>query len=127
LVRAAQDFASGDKGGDSRAIPTYLALLIFGFVYQCVLVWDALRSQNTIQIIGIVIMNLGILVYTGIQKEQIHDAVINLNKNNFIDLGYWDEVIGYVIAVPCVVALGTVLLAFIAWKLYGEFGWKICK
>jgi len=42
-------------------------------------------------------------------------------------MNYFNEVEGYLTAIPCVVALGTALLAFVAWKLYGEFGWNIYK
>jgi heme/copper-type cytochrome/quinol oxidase subunit 4 len=127
LVKTAQDRRSSDHGNYSLAIPTDLSLLIFGFVYQLVLVWDSLRSQNTIQIIGLVLMNLGILIYTAIQKDQVYNAVANLQEGNFIQWSYWDDVSGYLTALPCVVALGTVLLGFVAWKLYGEFGWNIYK
>jgi hypothetical protein len=72
-------------------------------------------------------MNVGILIYTAIQKGQVFEAVKQLASFRFIDMEYYDEVQGYLTAIPCVVALGTVLLAFIAWKLYGEFGWNIYK
>jgi hypothetical protein len=110
-----------------RSIPTYLSLLIFGFVYQLVLVYDALANKNTIQVIGLCLMNLGILVYTAIQIDQIKDATNALVGKNFINGVYWDEVQPYLIALPCIIALGSVLLSFIAWKLYDEFAWTIYK
>ena len=109
----------------SRTIPTYLSLLIFGLVYQLVLVYDALRLKNTIQIIGLCLYNVGILVYTSNQTDQIHDAVINLQGS--LDAGFWNRVKPFLIAVPCVVALGTVLMSGIAYKLYEEFAWTIYK
>jgi len=111
----------------AKTIPTQLALLIFAFVYELLLVYDALSNQNTIQVIGIVVMNFGILVYTGIQKEQIHEAYRQLVKDAFIPKEYWSQVVGTLIVLPCLVALFSVILAFIAWKLYQEFGWKIYK
>jgi hypothetical protein len=110
-----------------RSIPTYLSLLIFAFVYQLILVYDALANKNTIQVIGLCIMNLGILVYTAIQIDQIHDAVTALKGKNMINDLYWGEVKSYLWTLPCVVALGTVLLSFLAWKLYDEFAWTIYK
>ncbi|GKT64468.1 hypothetical protein ColTof4_06860 [Colletotrichum tofieldiae] len=46
-----------DANTDSprRTIPTFLTLFIFGFLYEMVIVWDALRAKNTIQVIGIYI------------------------------------------------------------------------
>jgi len=114
-------------GNEVRTIPTYLALLIFGFVYELVLVYDALASKNTIQIIGLCLMNLAILVYTAIQMDQIKDAATMLLSKNVINPGYWQIVQPYLVALPCVTALGTVLMSFIAWKLYDEFAWTIYK
>lgn len=116
-----------DKQTLSRTIPTYLSLLIFGFLYQLVLAYDALRVKNTIQVIGICLYNLGILVYVAIETDQVHDTVRTLLGENLIDPGFWDDVKPYLIAVPCVVALATAIMAFIAWKLYDEFAWTIYK
>jgi hypothetical protein len=110
-----------------RSISTYLSLLIFAFVYQMILVYDALQAQNTIQVIGLVAMNVGILIYTAIQKDQIKDAHDALNHDGLIDPQYWTDVKPYLIALPCIIALGTALLAFVAWKLYDEFAWTIYK
>jgi hypothetical protein len=92
-----------------------------------VLVYDALRAQNTIQIIGLCVMNLGILVYTAIQKDQIEEAFQNLLDEDVIDPDYWSSVRPFLVALPCVIALGTIILSFIAWKLYDEFAWTIYK
>ncbi|KAL8868429.1 MAG: hypothetical protein Q9174_004999 [Haloplaca sp. 1 TL-2023] len=111
----------------TRTIPTFLALYIFGFVYQLILVYDALRLKNTIQVIGLCIYNVGLLVYAAVQMDQIHQAVEELSGRNNIDAAVWDIEKPYLIAIPCVIAFGTVLLAIIAWKLYDEFAWTIYK
>ena len=107
-------------------IPTYLAIFIFGFIYQLVLVWDALRLKNTIQVIGICLYNLGMMVYAAVQMDQVREAVAQLGPAN-IDTSTWTYLNPCLIATPCVIALGTVLLSFIAWKLYDEFAWTIYK
>jgi len=117
-------------GSVTRTIPCYLSLLIFGFVYQLVLVYDALNKKNTIQIIGICAYNVAILVYTAIQLGQIKDAVATLVSLNHIrqdHIFFWNQVRPYLVAVPCVIALGTALLFLISWKLYEEFAWTIYK
>lgn len=108
-----------------RTIPTFLTLYIFGFVYQLVLVWDALRLKNTIQIIGLVMYNVGLLVYGAVQMEQIEDVARELSVEAQADV--WSSTRPYLIAIPCILGLGTVLLAFLAWKLYDEFAWTIYK
>ncbi|KIW08578.1 uncharacterized protein PV09_00542 [Verruconis gallopava] len=125
LIPAAQQ----QGGSDVKTIPTYLALLIFGFVYELLLVYDALRAKNTIQVIGIVAMNLAIMVYTAVQGDQIHDAFLYLTSLRLFlkNTNFWNDVRPYLIALPCLTALGTFLLAICAWKLYEEFAWTIYK
>jgi hypothetical protein len=112
---------------EARTIPTFLTLYIFGFLYQLLLVWDALRLKNTLQVAGLVLYNVGLLIYGAVQLEQIEDAVINLSRTDEIDVSVWGDVKPYMIAVPCILGLGTVLLAGCAWKLYDEFAWTIYK
>lgn len=81
-----------------HTIPTFLALYIFGLVYQVVLVYDALRLKNTIQIIGICICNLGLLIYAAVQMSQVHDAIDGLGVN--IDPNTWTAVKPFLVAIP---------------------------
>ena len=126
-------FATFQKGlkGDatkqtaSKTIPTFLTLYIFGFLYQLILVYDALRLKNTIQIIGLCIYNVGLLVYAAVQWIQIQDAVRVLG--GYIEPDILPTTKPYLTAVPCVIALGTVLMSVVAWKLYDEFAWTIYK
>lgn len=117
----------------SKTIPTFLTLYIFGFIYQLILVYDALRLKNTIQIIGLCIYNVGLLIYAAVQWIQIQDAVRGLESmrdiegREFIDPGFLSTTKPYLTAVPCVIGLGTVLMSVVAWKLYDEFAWTIYK
>lgn len=117
---------TSDQHPERTTIPTYLAVFMFGFIYQLLLVWDALRLKNTIQVIGLVLYNVGLMIYAAIQFDQIRDAVVELPANS-IDENFWSEVRAMLIALPCVMALGTVLFSFFAWKLYDEFAWTIYK
>jgi hypothetical protein len=116
-----------DGGYPARTITTNLSLLIFGFVYELILTYDALRTQNTIQVIGLVFMNLGILIYTSIQKSQIHDAFVSLSAANFLNAGYWVFASPLLTAIPVLVGFFTFVMAFLTRGLYMEFGWKIYK
>lgn len=71
--------------------------------------------------------NVGLLIYGTVQIEQIQEAVTTLHGKNEISLDIWNETRPYLIAIPCIIALGTVLLSGIAWKLYDEFAWTIYK
>ena len=112
-----------------KTIPTYLILFIFAFVYQLVLVYDSLRLKNTIQVIGLCIYNLGILIYAAVQLDQIKKAIFQLESKNYVLPGsqVWSQVQPFLVAVPCVIAAVTLVMSFIAWKLYDEFAWTIYK
>lgn len=116
-----------DQPEPIKTIPTYLALFIFGFIYELVLAYDALRLKNTIQVIGVCLYNLGMLIYSSVQMDQVNEAVQKLVASHDIDPDTWLNLRPFLVAAPCVVALGTILLGFIAWKLYNEFAWTIYK
>lgn len=89
--------------------------------------YDALRLKNTIQVIGLCLFNLALLIYAAVQMQQIADAVTDLQKHNEIGPDAWADSKPFLIAIPCIIAVGTVQMAIIAWKLYDEFAWTIYK
>jgi hypothetical protein len=111
----------------SKTIPTFLALYSFGFIYELVLVYDALRMKNTIQIIGLCMCNVGLLIYGAVQVNQINTAVSVLYHEDYIKPEVWGESKPFLIIIPCIVGIGSVLMTFVAWKLYDEFAWTIYK
>lgn len=115
-----------------KTIPTFLTLIIFGVLYEMVIVWDALRLKNTIQIIGVCIANLALLIYTALQIDQIKKAFDVLQFNNGLEPGVtaealWGQIRAFLFAMPAVIALSTICMAYISWKLYREFAWDILK
>ncbi|XPS79858.1 hypothetical protein M3J09_011829 [Ascochyta lentis] len=120
-------FEAHNVNSEARTVPTYLAVFMFGYLYQLFLVWDALRLKNTIQVIGLVIYNIGIMVYAAIQFDQIKDAADALNQKAFIPADFWVDVQPMLIAVPVLMAVATIAFGFVAWKLYDEFAWTIYK
>jgi uncharacterized membrane protein YidH (DUF202 family) len=111
----------------SKTIPTFLALYSFGFLYELFLVYDALRLKNTIQVIGLCLCNIGLLVYGAVQVQQIKEAVTVLTDNDAVNPDIWAETQPFLIIIPIVVAMGSVLMMIVAWKLYDEFAWSIYK
>lgn len=95
-----------------------------------VLVWDALRMKNTIQVIGVCIANLAMMVYTAIQIDQIHDAIVLLENAGILlttTKELWDDCRPLLFTIPVIVSVCTLGMAFISWKLYQEFAWDILK
>jgi hypothetical protein len=113
----------------SRTIPTYLALYIFGFLYENWLAWDALTNMNTIQVIGLCIYNLGLMVYSSLQRDQMHDSISALMAIHQLEPteDILHQVSPLLIVVPSMLAAGTVILCLLSWKLYDEFAWTIYK
>lgn len=125
----------------TRVVPTYLALFIFGFIYQIVLTWDALRLKNTIQVIGLCLYNLGLMIEAAVQYDETSDALKNSHPVNdanganisasdqdlYLDRSFWPTVKPLIIAVPVFVGIMTIVLSFAAYKLNDEFAWSIYK
>ncbi|PMD16395.1 hypothetical protein NA56DRAFT_316696 [Hyaloscypha hepaticicola] len=113
----------------SKTIPVYLTLFIFGFLYQLVLVYDSLRLKNTIQVLGLCCYNGGMLIYAAIQYDQVNKAIEQLGEKGYVKpkQDVWSDVQPFLVAVPCIIAVFTVILSVIAWKLYDEFAWTIYK
>jgi hypothetical protein len=69
---------------------------------------------------------MGLLIYAAVQISQIHDAIRGLTAK-YIHTNVWSEINPFLIAIPCVIAVGTVAMSFVARKLYNEFAWTIYK
>lgn len=115
-----------------KTIPTFLTLFIFGFLYTLVVVWDALRQKNTIQVIGVCFSNLALMIYTALQIDQIREALDILQQYNGFEAnvtadGLWQKMRPYLVAIPAIIALATVAMAFVTWKIYQEYAWDILK
>lgn len=89
--------------------------------------YDALRLKNTIQVIGLCCYNLGLLIYAAVQMDEIKDAVGKLQSVNDIKPEAYRHSKPFLVAIPCIIAVGTFWMAFVAWKLYDEFAWTIYK
>lgn len=105
-----------------RTVPTYLALFIFAEIYQLVLSSDAIRTENTIQVVGICFFNVAMLVYSSLQYNQIEDTARELNIHQA-----FDACKRIIIAIPCVTAATLLILVFLTYQIHQDFGWSIFK
>lgn len=121
---------------------SYLTLFIFAHMFLVILCYDALRLKNTIQVIGICIFNGAMLVYAAIQMDQIKDAnnalkelgvtqeyraAGDMTRKGALEDNIWPFIQPSLIAIPCIIALSTILMCVVCWKLYDEFAWTIYK
>lgn len=111
-------------------------------MFLVILCYDALRLKNTIQVIGICIFNGAMLVYAAIQMDQIKDANNalkalgvtsdfrakgDMTTRGALETNIWPFIQPSLIAIPCIIALSTILMCVVCWKLYDEFAWTIYK
>ncbi|CAG9996961.1 unnamed protein product [Clonostachys byssicola] len=113
-------------------IPTFLPLFIFGFLYENVLVWDALRAKNTIQIMGACFANFALAIYTGIQIDQVYTALVLAKENNQLQKPIDPDKVfrvtkPYLFTICALISTSTIIMVFAAWKLYQEFSWSVLK
>jgi hypothetical protein len=66
------------------------------------------------------------MIYGAAQPTQIRDAIGWLSIAD-VHPDIWAKLIPVVILIPCVLLVGTIVLAFITRKLYDEFAWSIYK
>ncbi|EWC43616.1 hypothetical protein DRE_01503 [Drechslerella stenobrocha 248] len=126
--------ADGKPADNKKPITTYLTLFIFAWVFQFVLVYDALRLKNTIQVFGLCIFNTLMLLYSAIQIDQIREAIFMAPGGNTPDRPdnynpdrLWRKVYPFLVAIPVVIGVISAFMSFVAWRLHDEFAWTIYK
>ncbi|CDH54876.1 upf0658 golgi apparatus membrane protein [Lichtheimia corymbifera JMRC:FSU:9682] len=119
-----------------QGIPVYLIIFIICQVYQVGIAWDAVRMQNTIQIIAFILLNLCCLLYGGFQFQQISEALNDLADHPGIGHDIPDsDVLDYLrtlitkllIANVVVIGICELIYLYLGARLYQEFGWRIYK
>ncbi|KAG0023041.1 hypothetical protein BGZ81_008275 [Podila clonocystis] len=124
-----------DTKNQSRSIPAYMLVFVFAQLFQLVLTWDAVRAQNTIEIIGIVAFNLCCFAYSIFEISQTRSSLFpsateSLQYEFFApgraqDL--LDSIKPFLIVVVVVIGVTQCLVTWLAYQLFQEFGWKIYK
>lgn len=59
--------------------------------------------------------------------DQIREANDYLSDTKKAKRDIWGDIQPFLIAIPCVLGLCTILMSIVAWKLYDEFAWTIYK
>ncbi|KAK8070194.1 hypothetical protein PG994_006810 [Apiospora phragmitis] len=129
LDPAAYQIASG------HTVPMYFSLFIFAYVYELVMVYDALRLNSMIQLVGLCIYNFLLLLYTAVQPQHVKKALILLTESLVMgvkpilppEYHTWERISVALIAVIVVQVVATAALAFLTYKLHFEFAWVVYK
>ncbi|KAG0210739.1 hypothetical protein BGX28_009014 [Mortierella sp. GBA30] len=121
-----------DPQNQSRSIPAYLIVFVFAQLFQLVIAWDAVRAQNTIELIGIVIFNLCCFAYSIFEISQISNSLLDAGDHHFFQpeskaMDLQASLKPFLIVVVCVIGISQCLVTWLAYQLFQEFGWKIYK
>ncbi|RKP09465.1 hypothetical protein THASP1DRAFT_22700 [Thamnocephalis sphaerospora] len=108
-----------------KGLPVYFGIFIASQVFQVILVIDAIRMQNTIQIIGFLGFNLCCFLYSILQVNQLKTVFENAQPQE--DTSWRTVVNALLIIVAVTIALCEAVYIWLAKQLYQEFGWKIYK
>ncbi|KAG9300940.1 hypothetical protein G9A89_004998 [Geosiphon pyriformis] len=125
---------------NAKSMSVYHILFIISQIFQFVLCVDALYHENTIQLIALSLFSVGILSYSAIQIVQSLN-LLSLQSNNSSDSqpiksidDHFDELqypklseIPYEVAILIIMTFFACGFAYLAYKLYKEFGWSIYK
>ncbi|KAF9134994.1 hypothetical protein BGW39_005086 [Mortierella sp. 14UC] len=127
-----------DTRNESRSIPAYLIVFVFAQLFQLVFAWDAVRAQNTIELIAIVMFNLSCFIYSIFEISQIRTSLEKAGKEDFFDTKPGKSsldvakdlnasLLPFLIVIVCVIGITQCLITWLAYRLFQEFGWKIYK
>lgn len=119
----------------SYTLPTNLAIVLFAFVYEIGFVLDAIRLRNSIQIVAACLHNVCIMIFTAVQHQTIHKAILGLPSSRDaageplvnLDVDWWSIVGWVLLAVPIIIGVASVLLCLIAFRVKQEYSWMTYK
>ncbi|CCF53726.1 hypothetical protein NDA11_006952 [Ustilago hordei] len=120
-----------------KTVSIYLAVFVFGCVFQVLVAWDAVRLKNTMQLIGVLIFNIALTITAAIEIGQVRDA---LNVQDSIAGGItcpddpsrlcrarslFPDIERYLIVVTATCGVAEFFMLYLSFKLWKEFGWII--
>jgi len=123
-----------DIYAQGRSMTIYHVLFISSQFFQLVLCIDALYHQNTIQLIALSLFIFAGLAFSAIQVYQSTFLIVDngisssvqqliLKQNDTLP----KDAVPYEIVIIIVMLISSVSFAYLAYKLYQEFGWTIYK
>ncbi|OAD08790.1 hypothetical protein MUCCIDRAFT_158968 [Mucor lusitanicus CBS 277.49] len=119
------EFSANNLG---LGIPVYLMIFIFSQIFQVLIAWDAVRAQNTIQVIAFLLFNICCFVYAVFQFKQIADALDSQDSDlEQLATSLTFLINRLLIVIAVITGVCQLIYFYIGARLYQEFGWKIYK
>ncbi|KAG0229142.1 hypothetical protein BGX31_006312 [Mortierella sp. GBA43] len=117
-----------DSNNPSRPIVAYLIVFVFAQLFQIVMAWDAVRAQNTIQMIAFVVFNLCCFAYSSFEITQTRSTFDQSTR--FLRISpaeLMTALMPLLIVVVVVIGVTQCIITWLSYQLFQEFGWKIYK
>lgn len=95
-----------------------MALFIFAGVYQILVSFWALSRRNIIQLFMLVFFAFAMLIYGGIQYDQIGETALHLPVTRWLTAR---QIRSLIIAIPCILAAEALILLSMTYMLYKEY------
>ncbi|KAJ5162028.1 hypothetical protein N7492_007420 [Penicillium capsulatum] len=127
LISISNHLNQDGKTDQTTRVRAFLGLYIFALLYESVLCYDALRRQNTFQLAGLCICNLGLFIYGILQMKEIKGTIMGSAQSIALGNKIWAMYNVELILVPVFLGVGTVAMLFMTWRLRAEFSWSIYK
>ncbi|KAL7423792.1 hypothetical protein Q5752_001376 [Cryptotrichosporon argae] len=133
LWRFRQEIKSGDSTQleleNKRRLPVYLCVFGLAHLWQLVLTIDAIRTKNTIQVIGVAIFNAMFICYASLQVSEIRTI---LGSSTSADEATGTTLLTLPLNVLTYVVIGVIAacelaVVVLSWFVYRDFGWKIYR
>lgn len=127
-----------------RTISTYLAIFIIANIFLILMTIDLLLNKNVVQLIALCVFNTSMAIYGAVLPNQIQKALhnpggavswngaregtsCNMYLSCFGVQYLYGEIAGWIIAIPVIGGIVSILMAYLTWLIYKEFGWEIFK
>ncbi|RYP05074.1 hypothetical protein DL765_009953 [Monosporascus sp. GIB2] len=116
-------------------VPTNLSIFVFGFVFQLLFMYDAIRLRSTAQVTLACVLNIGFLPFAIFQRRQVREGIESLRGSTDIngeplvnlDMDIWPVVGKLLLAIPFIVGSCTLFLVISAWYLKQYFSWQLYR
>lgn len=113
--------------------PTFIALFIFGSIYQAMIVYDTLAQQNTVQLGGLCAFATCLCIYAVLQTKVFGDVVLSLHAYEpkaprvAEMLAKFTSMWSLSIVTATATGAYTLIITLVGFQLHKEFQWTIYR
>ena len=111
----------------SRVTYVFLSLLVLGFLYRLVLVYDMLAQQSTAGAIGICVYSVILCIMIGLQYPQMQNGINTLAEFEVLPSALWGTTQKLLISVAVTTGCFTLWSLFLIWKIRKDFAWEVFR